>query len=208
MAQIMLAFGGAYRYNLNSLSKNKVYQEAFNEAPCRIAGEYHHGMFTVGGVLSPLTSMGQAEALDEMNSGAGAAVGDFIGLFYVPVHHTLVDVAIQTTPTQSLRGYPHVNNSDGLVFDVVVKKVNKDTLQETGELALDTPITGVPANVATWKRSPVEAATLGHFNEDEFLVLGLKVAALPSDTNVKLSDITSRVNLYGHVMDYEGPNHI
>lgn len=205
MANVMLTRGGPYRYNLNSITKQAVYDGDTHGVACRVAGEYMHGFFTVGNSFNPLYSIGQDEALDLAKTKAG----DFIGLFEIPEHHTLIDVAAKTVPHQAERGYPGQANSDGLAFELEVRKFSKETNEETGVLDLEGDMTGLTANEAIFKRSAVKLAEGGYFiPTDEYLVLGLKVTALPSDTNVKLSDVTSRVEVTGHVYDYEAPIHV
>ena len=64
MANINLALGGPYRYNRSSTARQTVYGERNDGVAERIAGEYMHGLFTVGNSLNPMFSEGQAEALD------------------------------------------------------------------------------------------------------------------------------------------------
>jgi len=205
MANVMLKLGGGYRYNRNSLAKQEVYQRELNESPCRTAGEYHHGFFTVGNSFNPLFSEGQANALDKARVG----VGDFIGLFVIPENHTLVDVAYKVVPVQHERGYPGVVNTDGLVFTYEARKYDAETLEEIGVLDFTTALIGIAANKAEFKRSSVKPGDAGYFvPTGEVLVLGLKVEALPSKDGVKLSDVTGRVEITGHVWDYEAPIHV
>lgn len=205
MADVILALGGPYRYNLNTLAQNTVYDDKVDGGACRIADEYHHGFYTWGNSFNPMFSTGQIEALDKHKVG----VGDFIGLFEIPPHHTVVDTAVLVSPVQSDRGFVGPNNSDGLVFDVEIRKYSRETLEQTGTVDLATPITGLPANVATHKRSPIEAATMGYYVEPgEMLIAGLKVVSLPSGEDVKLSDVTCRIELTGHAWDYEAPLHV
>lgn len=205
MAIVSLVRGGAYRFNLNSLAKQNVYGAELNAPADRVAGEYMHGFFTVGNSFNPLFSIGQAEALNK----ADVKVGDFIGLFEIPEHHTLVDVAYKVVPVQHERGYPGVVNTDGLVFTLEARTFNAETLAETGAVELTTELNGIAANKAAIKRSSVKPADGGYFiPEGEFVVLGLKVEALPSKDGVKLADVTGRVEVTGHVLDYEAPIHI
>lgn len=205
MANIMLTRGGPYRFNLNSLSKQTAYGLEARTAPERIAGEYQHGFFTAGNSFNPQDSIGQGEAIDMAEVG----VGDFIGLFLIPEHHTLIDVAVKTVPTQPNRGYPTPVNSDGLAFDYEVRKYSVDTDAETGKVDLVSDMSGITPNVSLFKRSAVMPTDGGYFvPTGEFLVLGLKVTSLPSDSNVKLSDVTCRVEITGHVYDYEAPLHV
>lgn len=205
MANVMLTRGGPYRYNLNSLSRQTVYDQEVNSSPERIAWEYKHGFFTVGNSFNPLFSIGQAEAL----SLAKVKAGDFIGLFMIPEHHTLIDVAAKTVPHQPERGYPGRANSAGLVFELEVRKYNAETEVETGTVELMSDMGGLVASENAMKRSAVKAAEGGYFvPTGELLVLGLKVTALPTDTDVTLADVTSRVEVTGHVYDYEAPIHV
>lgn len=205
MSNVMLTRGGPYRYNLNSLSRQTVYGKEVNASPERIAWEYKHGFFTVGNAFNPLFSIGQAEAL----STAKTNVGDFIGLFMVPEHHTLIDVAAKTVPHQMERGYPGRANSAGLVFELEVRKYNADTGAEIGTVELMADMAGLVASEMAMKRSAVKATDGGYFvPTGEMLVLGLKVTALPTDTDVSLAEVTSRVEVTGHVYDYEAPIHV
>lgn len=205
MANVMLKLGGAYRYNLNTLAKQEVYQEELNAPAERIAGEYHHGFFTTGNSFNPLFSIGQAKALENAKVG----VGDFIGLFVVPEHHTLVDVAAKVVPVQYERGYPSKPNTDGLVFSYEARIYNADTLEEVSTLEFASPMNGIPANEHSFKRSAVKPGEAGYFvPTGEVVVLGLKVEALPSDKEVKLSEVTGRVEITAHVWDYEAPIHV
>lgn len=205
MANVMLKLGGPYRYNRSSLARQTTYQGDLNGAAHRVAGEYHHGYFTIGNSFNPHFSIGQAEALKNEATG----VGDFIGLFVIPHSHLLLDVAVKTVPVQLDRGYTLARNTDGLTFDVEVRKYDYNTLKETGVLELDTPLTGIDTAEHTFKRSSVAKADLGYFiPHEEVLVLGLKVKSLPSNSTISLFDVTSRVEVTGHVLDYEAPIHV
>lgn len=205
MANVMLTLGGAYRFNRNSLAKQEVYQQELNSPPCRVAAEYMHGFFTVGNSFNPLFSEGQAEALAKAKVG----VGDFIGLFVIPANHTLVDVAYKVVPVQHERGYPGVVNTDGLVFTYEARKADAETLEETGVLDFTTALTGIAANETAFKRSSVMPGDAGYFiPTGEVVVLGLKVESLPSKEGVTLADVTGRVEITGHVWDYEAPIHV
>lgn len=206
MANVMLTLGGPYRYNRCPVGRNTVYDESTNGVAERIAGEYMHGLFTVGNSLNPMFSEGQAEALDA----AKVAVGDFIGLFEIPANHTLLDVAVRTFPVQAERGYQGKLNADGLVVSVEAREYSQETLEPTGQtIDLVTALNGVAVNEAVFKRSAVKPNDGGHWIEsDKFIVLGLKVDSLPSEKTVKLSDITARVEVTGHVFDYECPIHV
>lgn len=206
MANVMLTLGGPYRYNRSSTARQHVYEEKINGVAERIAGEYMHGFFTVGNSLNPMFSEGQAEALDL----AKVAAGDFVGLFEIPANHTLVDVAARVIPVQAERGYQGKLNADGMVVAVEVHEYSQETMQPTGQVIdLVSALNGIPANEESFKRSAVKPADGGHWVEsDKFLVLGLKIESLPADKNVKLSDITARIEVTGHVFDYESPIHI
>lgn len=206
MANVNLTLGGPYRYNRCSAGRNTVYGEGTNGVAERIAGEYMHGLFTVGNSLNPMFSEGQAEALDS----AKVAVGDFIELFEIPSNHTLLDVAVRVFPVQAERGYQGKLNADGLVVSVEAREYSQETLEPTGKtIDLVTALNGVAVNEAAFKRSAVKPDEGGHWIEsDKFIVLGLKVDSLPSEKTVKLSDITARVEVTGHVFDYECPIHV
>jgi len=206
MANVMLTLGGPYRYNRSSIARQTVYDESTNGVAERIAGEYMHGLFTVGNSLNPMFSEGQAEALDL----AKVAAGDFIGLFEIPANHTLLDVAVRVFPVQAERGYQGKLNADGLVVSVEAHEYSQETLQPTGNtIDLVTALNGIAVNEAVFKRSAVKPTDGGHWIEsDKFIVLGLKVDSLPSEKTVKLSDITARVEVTGHVFDYECPIHV
>lgn len=206
MANVMLTLGGPYRYNRSSIARQTVYDESTNGVAERIAGEYMHGLFTVGNSLNPMFSEGQAEALDL----AKVAAGDFIGLFEIPANHTLLDVAVRTFPAQAERGYQGKLNADGLVVSVEAHEYSQETLEPTGKtIDLVTALNGIAVNEAVFKRSAVKPNDGGHWIEsDKFIVLGLKVDSLPSEKTVKLSDITARVEVTGHVFDYECPIHV
>lgn len=206
MANVMLTLGGPYRYNRSSTARQTVYNESTNGVAERIAGEYMHGLFTVGNSLNPMFSEGQAEALDS----AKVAAGDFIGLFEIPANHTLLDVAVRVLPVQAERGYQGKLNADGLVVSVEAREYSQETLEPTGTtIDLVTALNGIAANEEVFKRSAVKPNDGGHWIEsDKFIVLGLKVDSLPSEKTVKLSDITARVEVTGHVFDYECPIHV
>ena len=206
MANVMLTLGGPYRYNRSSIARQTVYDESTNGVAERIAGEYMHGLFTVGNSLNPMFSEGQAKALDL----AKVAVGDFIGLFEIPANHTLLDVAVRVFPVQAERGYQGKLNADGLVVSVEAHEYSQETLEPTGNtIDLVTALNGIAVNEAVFKRSAVKPTDGGHWIEsDKFIVLGLKVDSLPSEKTVKLSDITARVEVTGHVFDYECPIHV
>lgn len=206
MANVMLTLGGPYRYNRSSIARQTVYDESTNGVAERIAGEYMHGLFTVGNSLNPMFSEGQAEALDL----AKVSAGDFIGLFEIPANHTLLDVAVRVFPVQAERGYQGKLNADGLVVSVEAREYSQETLEPTGQtIDLVTALNGVAVNEAVFKRSAVKPIAGGHWIEsDKFIVLGLKVDSLPSEKTVKLSDITARVEVTGHVFDYECPIHV
>lgn len=206
MANVMLTLGGPYRYNRSSIARQTVYDESTNGVAERIAGEYMHGLFTVGNSLNPMFSEGQAEALDL----AKVSAGDFIGLFEIPANHTLLDVAVRVFPVQAERGYQGKLNADGLVVSVEAREYSQETLEPTGQtIDLVTALNGIAVNEAVFKRSAVKPNDGGHWIEsDKFIVLGLKVDSLPSEKTVKLSDITARVEVTGHVFDYECPIHV
>lgn len=201
----MLTKGGPYRFNLNGLAKQTVYDGETHGVACRVAGEYQHGFFTVGNSFNPLFAIGQAEALDL----ARTKVGDFVGLFEIPENHTVIDVAAKTVPHQPERGYPGRANAAGLTFELELRKFNKETNEETGKVELVSDMAGLVASEAMFKRSAIKPTDGGYFTPTgEYLVLGLKVTSLPTDTSIKLSDVTCRVEVTGHVMDYEAPIHI
>lgn len=203
MANAMLKRGGKYRYNLNSLAKQTPYDSELNHAPERIGDEYHHGFFTVGNSFNPMYSTGQAEALDQFKTG----VGDFIGLFVVPEFHTLIDVAVRVFPTQVEYGYNASDNAQGLTFTVEARKYSDVTGQQTGVVELATDLSGIVANQGGFKRSAIKPTEGGYTTEEgEVVVLGLKVDSLP--TNARLSEVTCRVEVTGHVYDYECPMHL
>ena len=206
MANVNLSLGGPYRYNRSSTARQTVYEAEINGVAERIAGEYMHGFFTVGNSLNPMFSEGQAEALDT----AKVAVNDFIGLFEVPANHTLVDLAVRVVPVQAERGYQGKANADGLVVSVEAREYSKETLKSTGTtLELVDDLSGIQANAEAFKRSAVKPASAGHWIEsDKFIVIGLKVDSLPNGKEVKLSDITSRIEVTGHAFDYECPIHV
>lgn len=205
MANVMLVKGGPYRYNLSSTARQTVYEGAIRGSAKRIAAEYAHGIFTLGNSFNPMFSIGQAEALKDYAVG----VGDVIDLFVVPPCHTLMDVAAKTVPVQFERGYQGEANSDGVVFTVVARILNKDTLKETGQVELVTALDSVVLNTHSFQRSAIKPTDGGYFvSEDECVVVGLKVNALPADKNVKLYDVTGRVEVSSHVLDYEVPMHV
>lgn len=205
MANVNLMKGGGARYNLNSLAKNDVYPQYPSSPPERIAGEYMHGFFTAGNSFNPLFSIGQAEALGKAQPG----VGDFIELFTIPECHVLLDVAVKTVPYQSERGYPATQNSDGLSFEYEVRRYNGSTHAELGKVALVTEMSGIMANEFSFKRSAVLPDQNGYvIPMGEYLILGLKVTSLPTDANVRLSDVTCRVEVSGHALDFEVPIHV
>lgn len=205
MANVMLTRGGAYRYNLNTLSKQEVYQEELNVPAERIAGEYHHGFFTLGNSFNPLFSVGQDAALKR----AKVAVGSFIGLAVVPEHHTIVDVAAQVFPVQYERGYPTRPNTDGMVFSYEARIYDAVTGAEEGTVDFVSPMNGIPANEYAFKRSPVKPGEAGYFvPTGKVVVLGLKVEALPADKNIPIEETTGRVEISAHVWDYEVPIHL
>lgn len=205
MANVMLTRGGAYRYSLNALAKQEVYQEGLNCPAERIAGEYQHGFFTLGNSFNPLFSIGQASALKQ----AKIAVGSFIGLAVVPEHHTIVDVAAQVFPVQYERGYPTRPNTDGMVFGYEARIYDAATGKEEGTVELATPLNGIPANEYSFKRSPVKPGEAGFFvPTGKVVVLGLKVESLPSDKNTPIEETTGRVEISAHVWDYEVPIHL
>lgn len=206
MANVMLSLGGPYRYNRSSTARQTVYEAELNGVAERIAGEYMHGFFTVGNSLNPMFSEGQAEALDT----AKVAANDFIGLFEVPANHTLMDLAVRVVPVQAERGYQGKANADGLVVSVEAREYSKETLKHTGTtLELVDDLSGIQANAEAFKRSAVKPASAGHWIEsDKFIVIGLKVDSLPNGKEVKLSDITSRIEVTGHAFDYECPIHV
>lgn len=205
MANVNLMKGGGARYNLNSLAKNDVYPQIPNTPPERIAGEYMHGFFTAGNSFNPLFSIGQVEALEK----AQPAVGDFIELFTIPECHVLLDVAVKTVPYQSERGYPAIHNSDGLTFEYEVRRYSKENHAELGKVALVSDMSSIMANEFSFKRSAVLPDQNGYVVPmDEYLILGLKVTSLPTDTNVRLSDVTCRVEVSGHALDFEVPIHV
>lgn len=204
MANVMLTRGGAYYFGNVGLCRAQVYPSEMRDPPARTAGEYHHGLFTFGGAFNPMFSIGQAEALAR----EGVKVGDFIGLFVIPSYHTILDVAVHTIPSQTDRGFPTVVNSDGLAFTVEVRKYDKN-LAYSGDVELVTALNGVAANTADFRRSSIKPADNGYFiPADETVVVGLKVDALPTGDGVTLSSVTSRVEVTGHVMDYECPMHV
>lgn len=201
----MLTRGGPYRYNLNSVAKQQVYSAENNGSACRIAGEYMHGFFTAGNSFNPLFSEGQAEALDLAN----VNVGEFIGLFKIPEHHVLIGVSARTVPHQPKRGYLGRANSAGLTFEYEVRKFSKETNEETGKVELVSDMAGLVASESMFKRSAIKPTDGGYFiPTGEYLVLGLKVVSLPTDTTVNLSDVTCRVEITGHALDCEAPIHV
>lgn len=206
MADVMLTLGGPYRYGTaTGLCHADTYQKALTYAPSRIAGEYMHGFFTAGNSFNPMFSEGQADAVSK----AKVAVGDFIGLFKIPSYHTIVDAAYRVIPVQYERGYAGPANTDGLVFTYEARIFNAETLEKTGTLDFETALSGIAANTAAIGRSPIKLSEGGYFVKDnEFVVLGLKVEALPSDKTVSLADVTGRVEISAHVWDYEVPIHV
>lgn len=205
MANINLTRGGAYRYEANFLSPHSVYGEKINRPAYRIAGEYMHGFFTAGGVFNPLNSIGQADALRKAN----VQVGDFIDLFVVPEHHTIVDVAALVVPAQSERGYPVNQNSDGLAFTLVAQIIDANTLAYQSDVTLDSSMGGITANTAMMKRSTVDHAAGGYFvPTGKAVKLVLKVDGLPTKPFTTIADVTSRVEVSAHVFDYEVPMHL
>lgn len=205
MADVILALGGPYRYNGNSLSRNTVYDDQIDGGACRIADEYAHGIFTVGNSFNPMFSVGQAEALAKY----GVKAGDFVGLFEIPEFHTLLDVATRVVPVQYNRGYTGPANSDGLSFTLVARIYDKETGQHSGDVELVSDMSGIAANTAGIKRSAVKPTEGGFFIEEgKYVILGLKVDTLPSTEHVTIADVTSRVEVTGHVFDYEAPIHV
>lgn len=205
MSNVMLTRGGAYRYNLNTLAKQEVYQEELNAPAERVAGEYAHGFFTLGNSFNPLFSIGQSAALKK----AKVAVGDFIGLAVVPENHTLMDAAIKVIPVQYERGYPTRPNTDGLVFGYEARIYNAETGAEEGSVDFVIALNGITANEYAFKRSAIKPTDGGFFVESgKVVVLGLKVEALPSNKEISLGEVTGRVEITAHVWDYEAPIHI
>ena len=203
MADIMLTLGGKYRYN-GSTCRQQTY-DSIVRTPRRIAGEYHHGLFTAGNSFNPMFSVGQGEGLEKYAVG----VGDFIGLFNIPQEHTILDVAAKVIPEQKERGLPVFGSSDGLSFTVEIRKYDRVTLEQTGTLELVEDMSSILANTDMMKRSPIKPDTLGYFvPQGEILVLGLKVDSLPSDSNMSIWDVSSRVEVTAHVLDYEAPIHV
>ncbi len=207
MASLFLKKGGPYRWNFNGISKQEVYDTMLRGTSSRIANEYHGGCFTAGNSFNPMFSIGQAEAIDKFNP----KVGDFLALFDIPPEHLITDVAVKVIPSQANRGYPSENNSAGFVFTVEVRLYDADMPREepVGVVELTSPLTGIPGNVADMKRSSVKPTDGGYFlPQNQFAMLGLKIESLPTKENVKLSDLTSRVEVTAHVFDYEAPIHI
>lgn len=201
----MLTKGGPYHYNRSSLARSMVYGQPQYGSPSRIAGEYMHGFFTAGNSFNPQFSIGQDEALDLAKVG----VGDFIGLFIIPEHHLLLDVAAQSIPYQNERGYPAARNSDGLSFEYEVRKYSIEDDSETGKLSLVSDMTGIMGNEYMFKRSAILPDQNGYFvPTGEYLVIGLKVTSMPTDAQTKLSDVTCRVEVTAHALDYESPIHV
>lgn len=202
MGDVNLTRGGSYRFPRNSLAKQEVYDQTEGVAS-RIAGEYQKGFFTAGGSFNPMFSIGQDHAIDVANVG----VGDFVKLFVIPSEHTILDVAAKVIPTQSERGYNGVANADGLSFTVEARKYNQRTNAETGKVTISGDVAGIMANTSMMKRGAVMPADGGYFvGQDEYVILGLKVDSLPND--VSLSEVTCRVEVSSHVMDYDIPMHV
>lgn len=205
MANINLARGGAYRYESNYLAPHQVYGETINRPAARIAGEYMHGFFTAGASFNPLNSIGQAEALRKAN----VKVGDYLDLFVIPEHHTIVDVAALVIPMQHERGYFLPPNSDGLVFTLEAHIIDAKTLAHEGDVDLVDPMTGITANTHMMKRTAVKPANGGYFvPTGKAVKLVLKVEGLPTDKFTSIADVTSRVEVSAHVFDYEVPMHL
>lgn len=205
MANINLTRGGAYRYEANYLSPHAVYGDKINRPAYRIAGEYMHGFFTAGGVFNPLNSIGQADALRK----ATVSVGDFLDLFVIPEHHTIVDVAALVVPAQQERGYAVKQNSDGLAFTLVAQIIDANTLAYQSDVTLDSSMGGLTANTAMMKRSTVDHAAGGYFvPTGKAVKLVLKVDSLPTAPFTTIADVTSRVEVSAHVYDYEVPMHV
>lgn len=205
MANINLARGGAYRYENNYLAPHQVYGENINRPAFHIAGEYMHSFFTAGASFNPLNSIGQAEALRK----ASVKVGDYLDLFVIPEHHTVVDVAALVIPMQHERGYFLPPNSDGLVFTLEVHIIDAKTLAHEGDVDLVDPMTGITANTHMMKRTAVKPANGGYFvPTGKAVKLVLKVEGLPTDKFTSIADVTSRVEVSAHVFDYEVPMHL
>lgn len=205
MANINLTRGGAYRYESNYLAPHAAYGVEINRPAARIAGEYMHGFFTAGASFNPLFSIGQAEVLRK----AEVQVGDYIDLFVIPEHHTIVDLAALVVPAQQERGYAVRQNSDGLAFSMEAHIIDAETLDHEGDVELVEAMTGLTANGAMMKRTAVKPANGGYFiPTGKAVKLVLKVEGLPTDKFTTIADVTSRVEVSAHVFDYEVPMHL
>lgn len=217
MANLALTRGGAYRNDGLGLSRNLVYKGDLPQPPHRVAGEYQHGFFTGSGSLYPTYSIGQKEALETFEPG----VGDFIGLFIIPAHYVIHDVASRVFPTRpALNGVTPKTNGNGFSFDVELRKYDSNTREEKSDkLQIGDELSGIEANKEFFGRTElVQNQTVGDTTitstatyfvpSDEFVVIGIKINSLPSDDGVTIADFTGQIAVGAHVTDFEFVNEV
>lgn len=171
--------------------------------PTRVAGEYGRGRFTLGSFFDVLNNGNFRDAV----AAADVGVGDFISLLLVPEKHTVSDVFVEIDPEGGAYApirRPVKKNAAGAVFSVEFRVFNKDGSQ-TQVLDFGTIYNDLDAAAATTMRAAVNSGA-GHFvPKGSWLEVGLKVEAMPSDTLVDWSTISTGVAVVVKVDDYQCP---
>lgn len=160
----------------------------------RIAYEYSNGFYTLGWPLNPTNKRYQKVEM----VAAKLAVGNHLLLYPVPELHILTDVLVTVRDGDGFMAGAALTPS-AMLYDKATGVYKEDPL-------LDALFTGIVLTA--------ESNTYKHLPEPYFvpagktLVLSLKVAALPRDTTIKLSDMTACVAVVGKVQGFDIPTEV
>lgn len=174
--------------------------------PRRVAGEFDRGRFTLSNVLDLLNNELYRKAIEDAN----LQVNDFISMILIPELHTFQEIYVDVDPDNRVVApvvWTPKQNAAGVTFDVAARLFDKNGAQQS-TVTLPAGFTGISAATRSASRAAINTGQGSFVPLDRWLEIGLVVKTLPTDTTVKMQDITSRIALVAKVDDYQYPFHL
>ena len=171
--------------------------------PTRVAGEYDRGRFTLGALYDVMNNGNFRDAVKAANVEAD----DFIALLMVPPKHTVSDLFVEVNPEgQVYAPNPRLlkKNAAGATFKIEARLFNSEGEQQS-VVTLPAAFNSLAADVKTAVRQALNSGSGYFVPADAWLMIGLVVVDMPTDENVKWSDLSSFIAVVAKVDDYQYP---
>lgn len=160
----------------------------------RVAYEYATGEFTLGWPLHPVEQVYQRVELNDNP----LAVGDTILLYAIPQEHLLTGVMARIDCPDA--------RFAGASLKPTAMMYDRDTKEYTEDPVLDALFANLPLTDKYVDYKAVNLDTGGYFiPTGKTLVLGFKVAALPTDSTLRFSLMQASASLVAKVSGFDIP---